>query len=92
MWHEGTAGRTANDITSAIIKILVAFLSDNPRIEHVYVWSDSCVGQNRNSIMATCLVNFLRQPESWKLKSITQMYCVLGHSYITEVDLGHRAK
>jgi hypothetical protein len=89
IWHEGVSGRLAEDISSALIKILVAFVTDNPSVKHLILWSDSCVSQNRNSIMSATLINFLCQPTSLKLSTITQKYCEAGHSAITEVDSAH---
>jgi hypothetical protein len=90
VWHEGISGRSNEDIASVLNKILKTFLNDHPYIEHLYVWSESCVLM-RNSLLSISLTNFLRQPESRKLKSITQKYTVLGHSFITELDSANNA-
>jgi hypothetical protein len=82
LWHEGVAGQRAEHVASALIKILTAFLSDNPQIEHLVLWSDSCVGENRNSVMSVALTNFINVPESHNLRSISQKFFARGHSLV----------
>lgn len=90
IWHEGQSGRGSNDIASAVIKILNAIADDHsedPRLKHIILWSDSCVPQNRNRVFSTALKYFLTQrPE---LESIQQKFCEPGHSSIQEIDNMH---
>lgn len=59
IWSEATVGRSGNDLACAVLRCLVAILKDNPNIKNIITWSDSCVPQNRNSIISTAMINFL---------------------------------
>lgn len=90
IWHEGQSGRGANDIASAVLKLLNAIVDDNaddPRLKHIILWSDSCVPQNRNRVFSTALKYFLTQHPG--VKCIEQKFCEPGHSSIQEVDNLH---
>lgn len=87
VWSEGLAGRGANEIASALVKILEAIFNKNPNIESLVLWSDSCVPQNRNSIMCFALKKFLIDHPS--VREIEQNFCTPGHSSIQEVDNAH---
>ena len=90
LWHMGQNGRTGNDIASAVLKLLSVIVEDHandPRIQHIVMWSDSCVPQNRNSVFSTGLKYFMTlHPE---VKVIEQKFCQPGHSSIQEVDNLH---
>jgi hypothetical protein len=87
LWCEATSGRSGNDLASALIQILELIVGQHPTIKRLILWSDSCVAQNRNSIMSFALQNFLRtHPE---IKTIEQKFCEPGHSSIQEVDNIH---
>lgn len=88
VWSEHQAGRGANEISSALLKILEKVVQDFPLLENITLWSDSCVPQNRNSIMVTALKYFL-QNNHYALKTIEQKFCEPGHSSIQEVDSVH---
>ena len=59
VWMEIMAGRGGNDMASAIVKILERVVQDHPEVTEIVTWSDSCVPQNRNSIMSFAIVEFL---------------------------------
>jgi hypothetical protein len=59
LWHEAMSGRAGNHIASAMVKILYALQKDHPQLKKVVMWSDSCVPQNRNSVMSFALAGFL---------------------------------
>ena len=90
MWNEAQNGRAGNDIASSVMKLLESIVGDNsddPRIKHITLWSDSCVPQNRNSHFATAIKVFLKHhPE---ILSIEHKFCEPGHSTIQEVDNLH---
>ena len=90
IWHENQSGRGANDIASAVMKLLGVIVQDHaedPRVRRIILWSDSCVPQNRNRVFSTALKVFLFQhPE---IESIEQKFCEPGHSSIQEVDNLH---
>ncbi|KAK3769899.1 hypothetical protein RRG08_047051 [Elysia crispata] len=75
IWHEGLSGRGSNDIASAVIKILNAIADDHsedPRLKHIILWSDSCVPQNQNRVFSTALKYFLTQHQ--EVESIQQKF------------------
>lgn len=87
LWTECIAGRGANEIASALVIILEKVIENYPHIQKFVLWSDSCVPQNRNSIMSIALMLFLHRHT--QLVSIEQKYCTPGHSCIQEVDNIH---
>jgi len=86
IWNEGLAGRGANHIASALVAILKRVVRDHESIKHILLWSDSCVPQNRNSIMTTAILYFMRQHPT---VTVEQKFCQPGHSSIQEVDNLH---
>ena len=87
MWSEYQAGRGAKIIASAVVKILEKVLEDYPLLESITLWSDSCIPQNRNSVMVTVLKHFMQNHPI--LKTIEQKFSEPGHSSIQEVDCIH---
>ena len=84
---EAMPGRTGNEITSAFICILNKIASDEPHINNITYWSDSCVPQNRKSQISQDILKFLSRQE--KNKSIVMKYSLAGHSCVQEVDKMH---
>ena len=62
-------------------------ISDHPNLKELTTWSDSCVPQNRNSLISYAMAEFFVQTTSFKM--ITMKYAVPGHSCIQEVDNMH---
>lgn len=87
LWGEHIAGRRASEIASALCTILDNIIKDFPETEHLTLWSDSCIPQNRNSVMTLALKTFVQGHPN--VKTITQKYCTPGHSSIQEVDNIH---
>lgn len=71
IWSENMAGRAGNDIASAFAKILNV-VSDENDFTHLITWSDSCVPQNRNSIISNAVLHFLQ--DNRNISSITMKY------------------
>jgi len=87
IWFEGMSKRTGNDIASALVKILSS--SDcHPEINKMTLWSDSCVAQNKNSVMSFAINHFLQTP-GCPVDIIIQKFGQPGHSPIQEVDNIH---
>ncbi|CAG9763580.1 unnamed protein product [Ceutorhynchus assimilis] len=82
-------GRAGVHIANAIIRILKRVIEDNPQLEKIILWSDSCVPQNRNSILSFALQYFLNSPESGNLRRIEQKFGEPGHGNVQEVDAAH---
>lgn len=72
MWAESMAGRGGNEICSALLAILHNVTDDCPNIERIILWSDSCVPQNRNSIMTFGLKKFLFEHPGLKANVVHQ--------------------
>lgn len=89
VWSEGICGRSGNDIASAIVRILESILQDFSCTEHIILWSDSCVPQNKNKILTSALLRVMY--ENHNIKTITQKFSEPGHSQIQEVDAVHSA-
>lgn len=87
IWTEAHSGRSGNDITSALIKILSLITREFNHIKIITLWSDSCVPQNRNRINSTDLKNFLHKQSN--LIQILQKFSEPGHSNIQEIDCVH---
>jgi hypothetical protein len=87
IWNEVCAGRTGNDMASAIYCMLTEVMKLHPDVDKLTVWSDSCVPQNKNSIMSTAIVHFLLHHEN--VTAVTQKFGESGHSSIQEVDNIH---
>lgn len=87
VWPECVAKRGGNEIASAVVVILNCVLQENPELEKLVLWSDSCVAQNRNSMMTLALKKFIE--EHPRIKQIEQKFCTPGHSSIQRVDNIH---
>lgn len=89
IWDEARSGRSGNDIASALMRILKDIVGAFSKIKHMTLWSDACVPQNKNKIMATALLQFLSDYP--QIISITQKFSEPGHSLVQEVDCVHSA-
>ena len=87
LWHEGMSGRSGNDIASSVVKILEETVKLYPSVSNVTMWSDSCIPQNKNSVMTCALISFLLRNSN--IQSLTQKFGEPGHSAIQEVDSVH---
>lgn len=61
IWSETVSGRAGNDLASALVRILVHILVQNPHIKEIVTWSNSCVRQNPNSLMSTAIIIFCQK-------------------------------
>lgn len=89
VWSKALHSRAGNDIASAVYKILKRVTEYYPFLEELILSSDSCVPQNRNSLMSYAIAHILQVSSS--LKKITMKFSVPGHSCIQEVDSVHSA-
>lgn len=87
VWPETMGGRTGNDIASAVFKILSKVLEEDPTIEHLITWSDSCVPQNKNQMMSGAMMLLLQNNP--QVQSITMKYSTPGHGAVQVVDNIH---
>ena len=87
MWPETEGGRGANQIASCIYSLLLKLL-ENPALNHIILYSDSCGGQNRNSHMSAMFLTLLENVETVSI--IDHKFMVSGHSHL-ECDTDHSA-
>lgn len=87
VWTEAQAGRSGDVLASALIAIFKRVCKDFPQAQDFITWSDSCVPQNRNKMMAFAVQHFLQNQAI--VKTVTMKYCTPGHSAIQEVDNLH---
>lgn len=57
LWDESVCVRSGNDIASALISILEKICAKYPNINEINLWCDSCIPQNKNSIIAFALTD-----------------------------------
>ncbi|GBN09717.1 hypothetical protein AVEN_51341-1 [Araneus ventricosus] len=79
---ENLSGCAGNDIASAFHKIPTVLAEEND-ITELITWSDSCIPQNRNSIISNSVLHFLK--DNPQVKSVTMKNALLGYSCIQEV-------
>ena len=60
LWPETLAGCMGNDIASSVVLLLNKLLADNIGLEHITLWSDSCIPQNRNKVLSTALMLLIK--------------------------------
>ncbi|KAK3919244.1 Polyprotein P1234 [Frankliniella fusca] len=83
MWSEIDAGRGAYEIASCLSK----FISSVPAgVQKLTLWSDSCSGQNKNSIICASLISAVASHQS--LETIDHKFLVPGHTHM-ECDRIH---
>lgn len=86
-WHEGTSGRGASEIATAVFKTLKKY-DEEKKIKSAYLFADGCGGQNKNSIMATALFYTVLNCEN--LKEISLRFFSPNHGQ-NEGDSAHSA-
>lgn len=83
IWHEGVAQRGADEIASCLFQ----FIKDLPdHVETLILYSDTCPGQNRNSILPIMFSKALDDKNN--LKEIHHKFLVPGHTHL-ECDTDH---
>ena len=83
-WHEGIASRGSNEIASCLYLYLNKV--DAKGKNNVYMFCDSCSGQNRNTVLPTMCLKFLEI--STNVKNITIHYFEPHHGQ-SEGDSAH---
>lgn len=87
MWPECSGGRGANQIASCLYDFITVRLPLlHPNAKTLIMYSDSCSGQNKNSIVCTALLFAIK--DSPQLLNIEQKFLVPGHTHM-EVDSDH---
>lgn len=83
MWDESEAARGANQVGSALY---IHLMSLPDYVEEAVLWSDTCGGQNKNSIIVATLQTVLHLKKT--LKKIDQKFLVPGHTHL-DCDSDH---
>ena len=82
MWHEGAGGRGSSEMATCMHHYLKS-LPDH--IKRVFLFSDTCSGQNRNQFFSTMCLNAVK---SMPISGIDHIYMESGHSQM-ECDSVH---
>lgn len=83
MWHEGIAGRGANQIGSALVTYILSLPST---VKNVTLYSDTCGGQNKNTIIMVALLYALKVKKT--IDEINHKFLLSGHTHM-ECDSDH---
>lgn len=84
IWHEAVGERGANEIASCLYKHLKDHLPNT--IKTIILYSDTCAGQNKNSIVAA-MFTYLMQKKT-TLKEVHHKFLIPGHTHL-ECDSDH---
>jgi hypothetical protein len=82
LWNETLDGRGSNETSSCFVKWALDHV--NPGTKELTVWSDSCPGQNHNTLIVLAYMWHLRKIKS--LEIINHKYLRNGH---THLDANH---
>lgn len=78
VWPETEGSRGSQEIASCLVKYIKMFADTHDRI---VLWSDSCIGQNRNIKTVLSLLKLVQSTDI-KAKSIEMKFLVSGHTYL----------
>lgn len=78
LWDESVTGRGGNEIASCLLKVLLC--PNFPKRKNLVMWSDNCIGQNKNKIILMLLIYLV---SNGIYETVEQKFVVSGHSYLT---------
>ncbi|KAG9264186.1 uncharacterized protein LOC111196652 [Astyanax mexicanus] len=84
LWHEGIAGRSAAEITSAYM----AALEKERDVRHIILWVDNCSAQNKNWCLLSSLVTLVNS-DTTSLEDIILKYFEPGHTFMSADSFHH---
>lgn len=84
LWHEGTAGRSAAEITSAY----VTALEKEREVHHSIFWVDNCSGQNKNWCLLSSLVTLVNS-DTTSREDITLKFFEREHTFMSADSFHH---
>ena len=76
VWHEGLACRGSNEIATAVNDYLNT-LDKSQQVNQVSFFADGCQGQNKNSIIATMMMDFVKN--SQHIQNVTLYFFEINH-------------
>ncbi|KAL2076341.1 hypothetical protein ACEWY4_028042 [Coilia grayii] len=77
IWHEGIAGRSAVEVTSAYVTCLSL-----EGVQHVTYWVDNCTSQNKNWVLISTLVKIVNSDQN-TITDITLKFFEPGHTFMS---------
>ncbi|KAK7169041.1 hypothetical protein R3I93_005136 [Phoxinus phoxinus] len=84
VWHEGMAGRSAQEIASAYVMAL----EKERDVRHSIYWVDNCASQNKNWCLLSTLVCTINAATSER-ENITLKYFEKGHTFMSADSFHH---
>ncbi|KAI4821747.1 hypothetical protein KUCAC02_007331 [Chaenocephalus aceratus] len=84
VWHEGIAGRSAAEITSAY----AVALEKERDIKHIVYWADNCSSQNKNWCLFSSLVSIVNS-QTISPEDITLKFFQPGHTCMSADSFHH---
>lgn len=89
-WTEDVANRGSFEIANCLFRFCKLLKEDNPQVNHLIIWSDSCSGQNKNHLII-CLYQYLILNRFFEV--IEHKFPEVGHSYLdSDRDFGRIEK
>lgn len=85
MWHEAMAKRGGNEIASCLMKH-IHYVNAQNQVSRLVFYSDSCSGQNKNSIVSTMFMTLLANNNT--IETIDHKFLEPGHTHM-ECDVDH---
>ncbi|KAJ8948619.1 hypothetical protein NQ314_008382 [Rhamnusium bicolor] len=76
MWNEGVGGRGASEMASCLLRVLNNNVTNK---KHLIIWSDNCVGQNKNKIILFVLIFFVIHGI---FETVEHKFLISGHSFM----------
>lgn len=84
LWHEGMAGRSAAEITSAY----TTALEKERDVRHTIFWVDNCSAQNKNWCLLSSLVTLVNS-DTISQEDITLKFFERGHTFMSADSFHH---
>ncbi|XP_043208495.1 uncharacterized protein LOC122374051 [Amphibalanus amphitrite] len=84
LWHEGIAGRDAEDVAATFWQ----YLKENRDKREITIYADNCAGQQKSWVFATVLLTYIQQEDNATQK-ITVKYLESGHTAMS-ADAAHQ--
>ncbi|XP_044024086.1 uncharacterized protein LOC122862640 [Siniperca chuatsi] len=84
IWHEGIAGRKAEEVASAY----VCALQRERGVPHLVLWMDSCTTTNKNWCLLTTLASVVNH-KSNSTEDVTLKYFEPGHTVVSADSFHH---
>jgi len=84
IWHEGCAGRKADEIANTI----TVAVERERDMKHLIYWMDNCSSQNKNWCLFTTLVTVVND-QALAIEDITLKYFEAGHTFMSADSVHH---